>query len=123
MNNRNDDNQKRYPFALSAPKNPLLKKINLINFSIVDESSKSEDNSLINKENEKTKQKNEQNLFEVAGKIRVNDYNLSSMKEEIPNENENPLIEENNKISNENSKIPFHYLIKLYFYSKYNEKR
>ena len=139
--NDKDDIENASSLFSNAPNNPLHIKIDFDKISKVNLPEKSENNIFINQENEGPKQKKEENLNDIIGKIRVNDYIMTDKQDKknknyISEKNNNnseflnkyskenimskysmdyPLFS-NNKISNENSKFLYQYIIDKYFY-------
>lgn len=140
--NDKDDIENASSLFSNDPNNPLHIKIDFDKISKVNLPEKSENNIFINQENEGPKQKKEENLNDIIGKIRVNDYIMTDKQDE---KNKNYISEKNNnnnnefsnkyskenimskysigyplfssnKISNENSKFLYQYIINKYFY-------
>ena len=131
--NDKDDIENASSLFSNDQNNPLHIKIDFDKISKVNLPEKSENNIFINQENEGPKQKKEENLNDIIGKIRVNDYIMTDKQDEKNNNNNefsNKYSKENimskysmgyplfssNKISNENSKFLYQYIIDKYFY-------
>lgn len=132
--NDKDDIENASSLFSNDPNNPLHIKIDFNKISKANTPEKSENNIVINQENEGPKQKKEENLNDIIEKIRVNDYIMTDKQDEKNNNNNSEFLNKYNKenimskysmgyplfsskkITNENSKFLYQYIINKYFY-------
>ena len=132
--NDKDDIENASSLFSNDPNNPLHIKIDFDKISKANTPEKSENNIFINQENEGPKQKKEENLNDIIEKIRVNDYIMTDKQDEKNNNNNSEFLNKYNKenimskysmgyplfsskkITNENSKFLYQYIINKYFY-------